>query len=93
MQTETLRVRVLYSGRVQGVGFRATARQIAGDFRVCGFVRNLADGTVELQAQGEDAEVRGLLEALAFRMRYNIQSAARGEIAARQDETGFDIAY
>jgi acylphosphatase len=47
---------VLYSGRVQGVGFRASVRSIAQGYDVTGTVRNLPDGRVELQAQTRDSE-------------------------------------
>ena len=55
---------VSYEGRVQGVGFRATARWIAGGFEIVGWVRNLPDGRVELFAQGEMQEVKSFLAAI-----------------------------
>lgn len=58
------RRRVLFRGRVQGVGFRMTARRLATGFPVAGFVRNLADGRVELLVEGEPAAVAGLLGAV-----------------------------
>ena len=45
------RARVIYRGTVQGVGFRYTVRRLAGDGSAAGFVRNQADGTVELVAE------------------------------------------
>ena len=48
---------VLYSGRVQGVGFRYTAKTIAAGFEITGTIRNLADGRVELAAEGSQAEL------------------------------------
>ena len=57
-------VQVFYEGRVQGVGFRYTARRVAAGFDVAGYVRNLTDGRVELVASGDDEEVDGFLEAL-----------------------------
>ncbi len=57
--------RILYSGRVQGVGFRWTVKEIAAGYDVAGSVRNLPDGRVELFAGGEAAEVRAFLEAIA----------------------------
>ena len=60
--------RVRYSGRVQGVGFRYTARQLADEFPVTGYVRNLADGSVELVAEGEAEQVEAFLDAIARRM-------------------------
>jgi acylphosphatase len=57
-------VQVHFEGRVQGVGFRYTARRVAAGFDVAGYVRNLTDGRVELVASGAAAEVDGFLQAL-----------------------------
>jgi acylphosphatase len=58
---------ILYSGRVQGVGFRYTAKTVATGYEVTGVVRNLPDGRVELIAEGETAELeafqKGILES------------------------------
>ncbi|HEX5176261.1 MAG TPA: acylphosphatase [Chthoniobacteraceae bacterium] len=56
---------VFYEGRVQGVGFRFTVKQIARGFEVTGWVRNLDDGRVELQVAGEANEVDAFLAAIA----------------------------
>lgn len=47
---------VFYSGRVQGVGFRYSTKQIASGFDVVGWVKNLPDGRVELFAQAHEAD-------------------------------------
>ena len=47
---------VFYEGSVQGVGFRWTTRRIAQEYEVTGWVRNLADGRVEMQVAGDDAD-------------------------------------
>lgn len=47
--------RIVFSGRVQGVGFRDAAKQAALSYDVCGWVKNLPDGTVELQCMSETA--------------------------------------
>ncbi len=52
---------VLFSGEVQGVGFRATTARLAASTAVAGTVRNLADGRVELVAEGEPAEIDHLM--------------------------------
>lgn len=52
---------VIYTGRVQGVGFRYTARQIASGYEVIGWVKNLEDGRVELQATAEEEEMEAFL--------------------------------
>jgi acylphosphatase len=59
------RVTVLYSGRVHGVGFRATVRHLACGYDVTGTVRNLADGRVELIAEGARAELKDFLKGIA----------------------------
>jgi acylphosphatase len=46
------RLHAVVSGRVQGVGFRASAQQVAQRLGLAGWVRNLADGRVELEAEG-----------------------------------------
>ena len=58
-------LQVFYGGNVQGVGFRWTVRDAAKGFDVTGWVRNLPDGRVELQATGEEAEVRAFLDGVA----------------------------
>ena len=58
-------LQVFYEGNVQGVGFRWTVRDAAKGFDVTGWVRNLADGRVELQATGEEDEVRAFLDRIA----------------------------
>jgi acylphosphatase len=58
------RLIVLYSGRVQGVGFRYTAKTVATGFDITGTVRNLADGRVELIAEGQRPELDAFRDAL-----------------------------
>ena len=48
---------VIFRGHVQGVGFRYTAREIAQQYDVAGFVRNLPDGTVEMLLQGPAQDI------------------------------------
>ena len=50
-------VRLVVHGRVQGVGFRFAACEAASDCSVAGWVRNLADGSVEIVAQGSPEAV------------------------------------
>ena len=69
-----VRKRVRYSGQVQGVGFRYSARQLAQRFAVAGYVRNLSTGDVELVAEGEPGEVHAFLDAVADHMAANIDS-------------------
>lgn len=58
------RVTNLYSGRVQGIGFRYAAKTVATGFEVTGVVRNLPDGRVELMAEGSKEELDAFLVAI-----------------------------
>jgi acylphosphatase len=57
-------VKVLFSGRVQGVGFRYTVCRIAASFQVTGYVRNLMTGDVELVAEGFEQELVDFLRSI-----------------------------
>jgi acylphosphatase len=59
------RMQIFYSGRVQGVGFRYTAKSVAAGFEVAGTVRNLPDGRVELLAEGEKDELEAFRKAIS----------------------------
>jgi acylphosphatase len=62
--TSRRRMTVLFSGQVQGVGFRYTARTVAAGFEITGTIRNLPDGRVELVAEGSRAELDAFRAAL-----------------------------
>ena len=64
MKVERKRLHVFYGGRVQGVGFRWTVREVALGYEVTGWVRNLEDGRVELVAEGERAEIEAFQKAI-----------------------------
>jgi acylphosphatase len=57
--------RVVFRGRVQGVGFRYVVKQSARSFDVSGWVRNADDGTVELEVTGEAGEVADFIREIA----------------------------
>ncbi len=56
------KVRVVVTGRVQGVWFRAATRDKAQQLGVNGYVRNMVNGDVEFVAEGNDAEVDRLIQ-------------------------------
>jgi acylphosphatase len=64
VKDERQRLTILYSGNVQGVGFRYAAREVAEGFDVCGTVRNLPDGRVELVAEGDMRELESFRQAI-----------------------------
>jgi len=64
---------MVFGGRVQGVGFRATARSIAAGHGVTGWVRNDPVGTVTAEFQGDPGAIEAVLGDLARRMGDNIE--------------------
>ncbi len=58
------RLQIYYMGKVQGVGFRYTVKSLATGFEVIGMVRNLADGRVELVAEGVKDELIAFQQAI-----------------------------
>ena len=84
---------VLFRGRVQGVGFRYTASEVAAAFPVAGTVQNLPDGSVRLCAEGKRDACEALLEALRTRMARFVLSVdvSWGEAAGK--EGGFRILH
>ncbi len=88
-----MRLRVRYAGRVQGVGFRATARSIMSRFPVTGWVRNEPDETVLLEVQGADEHVRSALTDLRTSMGRNIQSEECSPIDDFPGERRFEITH
>ena len=56
---EVRRIRVRFVGEVQGVGFRWTARKVADELGLTGWVRNESDGSVEMELQGSGTRIGG----------------------------------
>jgi len=92
-QTPQERVEVLYSGNVQGVGFRYTTRHIAHRFPVAGFVRNLSDGRVQLVAEGTPAVLDAFLDEVAAEFDQHIRQAQQQRGPATGDFVEFRIAF
>ncbi len=55
------RVHILVSGKVQGVFYRATTKEVADRLGLTGWVRNLPDGRVEIVAEGEEDALKNLI--------------------------------
>ena len=59
------RAHILYSGRVQGIGFRYTAQDIAMSLGLTGWVKNLMDGRVEIVAEGKEEDLKEFLDKIS----------------------------
>ena len=86
-----IHVDVIYSGRVQGVGFRATVLHFARRYRVTGFVRNRQDGSVELIVEGEEPVVEALLDEVRVRFARNLTDESSHRSEPKGEFTGFEI--
>lgn len=88
------RVTNLYSGRVQGVGFRYTVKTVATGFEVTGTVRNLDDGRVELIAEAQRAELEEFLVAIRdSEVSRFIRNEQTNWSEAKNEFRGFEIAH
>ena len=88
-------IRVIFKGRVQGVGFRYAVKDLARSFDVCGQVENLPDGTVELQVMGEPDEVAAFIREITHEsnVAHHIQSFMSESIPLLKDASGFKITH
>ena len=86
-----VRTQVVYQGRVQGVGFRATAAAIAQRLAVTGWVRNELDGSVCLEAQGPQGQVEELLMQIAKHQGCRITGLVPTQSRPIEGESTFEI--
>jgi acylphosphatase len=80
-----------FTGRVQGVGFRYAALQVAREFEVSGYVTNLGDGRVQLEAEGTVAEVASYIAAVEEKMHGYIRKVDRVTSRRTPQFSGFSI--
>lgn len=82
---------VYFTGHVQGVGFRYTTLQVAKEFEVTGFVKNLADGRVLLEAEGRAQDVGAFIAAVEERMHGMVRKTERAAAKRPPQFSGFAI--
>ena len=86
------RMRVVVRGVVQGVGFRFFAMQLARDYGIAGWVRNRDDGSVEVEAEGEELIVKAFIKDLRTGPRSADVAGLDIEILPpARDRTGFHV--
>jgi acylphosphatase len=82
-----------FDGRVQGVGFRYTAQNIALQYNVYGFIRNLPDGRVELVVEGNQGEMESLVQSIRQRMNSYIRGIESESGPATGEFDSFSIRH
>ncbi len=82
---------IVFTGHIQGVGFRFTAHNIAKRHRIHGYVKNLPDGSVELLAQGADYSITACIRDLQDA--YMIMETNIKEIQQNEHFSDFKITF
>jgi acylphosphatase len=82
---------VLFSGHVQGVGFRYSTLQVAKEFEVSGYVRNMLDGRVQVEVEGAVADVAAFLTTVQERLHGHIRKMERKAAKRVAQFQGFEI--
>jgi acylphosphatase len=85
--------RIIFAGRVQGVGFRFTARRAASRRQLTGFVRNLPNGTVEMLAQSRSEDVDDCIQDLKEYFAGYLKETRIEEIPPDPRYTDFKITF
>jgi acylphosphatase len=83
----------IFGGQVQGVGFRYTVQNLALQYDVKGYVRNLSDGRVELVMEGPEGEMAALLEDIKRRMNGFIEDVQIGRLPGTGEFQRFCIKH
>ena len=86
-------VHVFYTGSVQGVGFRFTAREIAQKMNLTGWVKNLSDGRVELLARGNESDLKLYLKSIESNFSRLISQTDLTWDKSDGDSSGFEIIF
>jgi acylphosphatase len=86
-------IHAYYSGRVQGVGFRFTAGDIARRLGITGWVKNLHNGSVEIIAEAEEDKLKEFLDRINQHFSRYIQDSDIQWLAATEEFKGFDIEF
>ena len=86
------RIHFIVGGNVQGVGLRWSAREIAQDIGLSGWIRNREDGMVEGEAQGSEAQVKEFMKKLEAGLgRSRITTLVQEARPVQESESEFDI--
>ena len=88
---DVIREHIIFSGRVQGVGFRYQATYAAKRVGLTGWVENLPDGSVEMEVQGTPVAIGKVLTHLSSGHWIRIDDMDVEEIPLKPTERGFEV--
>ena len=91
MRENLIRKHYWFSGRVQGVGFRYRACYIASSLGVTGWVRNMYNGNVEMEVQGNSVMIERLFQELHSDRFIRIEKTEMIQIPTVDDEADFSV--
>ena len=83
------RLRLHFVGEVQGVGFRWTARRVANELGLVGWVRNEPDGSVLMEIQGRQAQIDQVIQAIERGAYVRIERMEAVRLPVDPQERGF----
>jgi len=84
---------IIFTGHVQGVGFRFTAHRMANNHQLAGFVRNLPDGSVEMVAQGAAQDIDDCVADIKESFPGYIQEVIVNDVPPDPRHTSFRITF
>ena len=85
--------RIIFTGRVQGIGFRFTALDTANRLNLVGTVRNLPNGTVEMMAQGPIQDIDDCIRNIEQSLESYIKQTKIEEIPLNPQYKDFRITF
>ncbi|CAH1057482.1 Acylphosphatase [Paenibacillus pseudetheri] len=86
-----VRKQIVFSGRVQKVGFRLEIYTIAERMRLTGTVTNLKDGSVEVEVQGEEQQISFLVHCMKSLKRASVKKVTMSDLPIHESEKDFTI--
>ena len=90
---DSVRYKMSFTGRVQGVGFRYKASHVANQYSLTGYVKNEYDGSVTVEIQGSEQEIYMFLKSLAHDRYIDIYKMEKERLPLEEDERSFIVQY
>ncbi len=88
-----IREHVVFTGRVQGVGFRYKTVRLAHHYGVTGWIKNCSDGSVEAEFQGREESLDLVIQGLNQDSYIRIEWITRNPLEPDMEERGFSVRY